>query len=154
MFTVRRAAERLDGSLEKMKEDWTMMEQQKRDPRRIDRSLSILDRPIADLRVDPNNPRLHTRNQIRQIARSIETFGFNVPVLINGQGQLIAGHGRVLAAQLLGTTHVPTIMLEPLGSRQLGYLYPNARSSQRFSFRRRTWSQNEKKRTSRVPNRS
>ncbi len=95
-----------------------MIEQQKPDPRRIDRPLSIVDLPIADLRPDPNNPRLHTRKQIRQIARSIETFGFNVPVLIDAQGQLIAGHGRVLAAQLLGVTHVPTIRLEHLTEAQ------------------------------------
>jgi DNA modification methylase len=95
-----------------------MIEQQKRDPRHIDRPLSIVDLPIADLRLDPNNPRLHTRKQIRQIARSIETFGFNVPVLIDAQGQLIAGHGRVLAAQLLGVTHVPTIRLEHLTEAQ------------------------------------
>jgi DNA modification methylase len=95
-----------------------MIEQQKRDPRHIDRPLSVVDLPIADLRLDPNNPRLHPRKQIRQIARSIETFGFNVPVLIDAQGQLIAGHGRVLAAQLLGVTHVPTIRLEHLTEAQ------------------------------------
>ena len=81
--------------------------------------LSIVDRPVGDLRLDPNNPRFHTRKQIRQIARSIETFGFNVPVLINARGQLIAGHGRVLAAQLLGLTHVPTITLEHLSETQV-----------------------------------
>jgi DNA modification methylase len=95
-----------------------MVEQRKRAPSGIDRSLSVVSRPVADLRLDPNNPRLHTRNQIRQIARSIETFGFNVPVLIDAQGQLIAGHGRVLAAQLLGMTHVPTIRLEHLTEAQ------------------------------------
>jgi DNA modification methylase len=83
------------------------------------RSLSIVDRPVAELRLDPNNPRLHTRNQIQQIARSIETFGFNVPVLIDAQGQLIAGHGRVLAAQLLRMSHVPTIRLEHLTEAQI-----------------------------------
>ncbi len=96
-----------------------MVEQRKRAPRRIDRSLSVVSRPVADLRLDQHNPRLHTRNQLRQIARSIETFGFNVPVLIDAQGQLIAGHGRVLAAQLLGITHVPTIMLEHLTEAQI-----------------------------------
>src|SRR5271156_5751051 len=96
-----------------------MIEQRKHAPCDIDRSLSVVSRPIADLRPDPNNPRLHTRNQIRQIARSIETFGFNVPVLIDAQGQLIAGHGRVLAAQFLGMSHVPTIRLEHLTGAQI-----------------------------------
>src|ERR1700687_3345455 len=96
-----------------------MLEQRKRARGGFDRSLSIVDRPVADLSLDPHNPRLHTRNQIRQIARSIETFGFNVPVLIDAQGQLIAGHGRLLAAQLLGITHVPTIVLEHLTEAQI-----------------------------------
>lgn len=94
------------------------MEEQPPQPRRVVRPLCIVDLPIASLRLDPNNPRLHTGKQIRQIARSIETFGFNVPVLIDAQGQLIAGHGRVLAAQLLGMTHVPTIRLEHLTQAQ------------------------------------
>jgi DNA modification methylase len=96
-----------------------MLERRKRAPCDIDRSLSVVSRAVADLRLDPNNPRLHTRNQIRQIARSIETFGFNVPVLIDAHGRLIAGHGRVLAAQLLGMAHVPTIKLEHLTEAQI-----------------------------------
>jgi DNA modification methylase len=80
--------------------------------------LSIEYRPLASLRFDPQNPRLHSKKQIRQIARSVQTFGFNVPVLIDGKGQLIAGHGRALAAQLLGVTDVPTIRLEHLTEAQ------------------------------------
>jgi DNA modification methylase len=81
--------------------------------------LSIEYRPLASLSLDPQNPRVHSNRQIRQIARSVETFGFNVPVLIDGKGQLIAGHGRVLAAQRLGMTQVPTIMLENLTETQI-----------------------------------
>ena len=44
-------------------------------------------RPIAALKLDPNNPRVHSPRQIRQIARSIETFGFNVPVLIDASSR-------------------------------------------------------------------
>jgi len=72
------------------------------------------------LNLDPKNPRVHTKKQIRQIARSIETFGFNVPVLIDARGQLIAGHGRVMTARLLGMTDVPTISLEHLSEAQIG----------------------------------
>src|SRR5713101_873920 len=82
------------------------------------RVLSIEHRPLVSLQFDPQNPRRHNKKQIRQIARSIEIFGFNVPVLIDAQGQLIAGHGRALAAQLLGMTHVPTIRLEHLTEAQ------------------------------------
>src|SRR5260370_3827441 len=82
-------------------------------------ALSIEYRPLASLRFDPQNPRLHSKKQIQEIARSFEMFGFNVPVLIDGKGQLIAGHGRVLAAQYLGMTQVPTIMLENLTETQI-----------------------------------
>src|SRR5712692_5578745 len=85
----------------------------------VGHSLSITYRAITDLNLDPENPRLHSKKQLRQIARSIEVFGFNVPVLIDARGQLIAGHGRVLAAQLLGMTHIPTIKLEHLTEAQL-----------------------------------
>lgn len=75
--------------------------------------------PLDSIRFDPQNPRLHSKKQVRQIARSIESFGFNVPVLIDGRGQLIAGHGRVLAARLLGMTQIPAIKLEHLTEPQL-----------------------------------
>lgn len=84
-----------------------------------ERSLAITYRTITDLSLDSRNPRLHSKKQIRQIARSIEAFGFIVPVLIDGRGQVIAGHGRVLAAQLRGMTQVPTIKLEHLTESQL-----------------------------------
>ena len=55
---------------------------------------------------------------MRQIARSIEAFGFNVPVLIDANNKVIAGHGRVMACQLLGRTEVPTIALDHLSEAQ------------------------------------
>jgi hypothetical protein len=61
--------------------------------------LGVVYRPIAALTLDPKNPWLHSRHQVRQIARSIEAFGFNVPVLVDPQGRVIAGHGRMLAAR-------------------------------------------------------
>src|ERR1700680_2105974 len=69
--------------------------------------VAVVYRPIAELKPDPNNPRLHSPRQIRQIARSIEAFGFNVPVLVDANEKVIAGHGRILAALLLGWTGVP-----------------------------------------------
>jgi 16S rRNA G966 N2-methylase RsmD len=75
-------------------------------------------RALSDIRLDPKNPRSHNKRQIHQIARSIDTFGFNVPILIDSANQVIAGHGRVLACQELGWTEVPTICLEHLSSAQ------------------------------------
>jgi ParB-like chromosome segregation protein Spo0J len=73
---------------------------------------------MIDLKLDPRNPRAHSSKQVRQIARSIETFGFNVPVLIDSKLQLIAGHGRIMASQRLGWTEVPTICLDHLTEAQ------------------------------------
>src|SRR5689334_11694721 len=80
--------------------------------------IELVYRPIAALKLDPNNPRAHSPRQIRQIARSIESFGFNVPVLVDGQLKVVAGHGRVMACQLLGWTEVPTICLDHLSEAQ------------------------------------
>ncbi len=62
----------------------------------------IVYRRISELHPDERNPRLHSRKQIRQIARSIEAFGFNVPVLVDRNCKVIAGHGRLLACRELG----------------------------------------------------
>jgi len=103
--------------------------------------LSIVDRPVGELRLDPNNPRVHTRNQIRQIARSIKTLGFHVPVLIDAQGQVISGHGRVLAAKRLGMAHVPTIQLEHLTAAQVrAFMIAENRLTE--DNRRSLWIQN------------
>jgi DNA modification methylase len=74
--------------------------------------------PIAQLVLNPRNPRFHSPRQIRQIARSIEAFGFNVPVLIDSKREVIAGHGRVMACRLLGRTEVPTISVQHLSAAQ------------------------------------
>jgi DNA modification methylase len=82
------------------------------------RRIQIVYRPIAELKLDPANPRVHSARQVRQIARSIVTFDFNAPVLIDTQSKVIAGHGRILACQQLGWTEVPTICLEHLSEAQ------------------------------------
>lgn len=68
---------------------------------------------------DPSNARTHSAKQIAQIARSIESFGFNNPVLTDRAGKIIAGHGRVQAALKIGMERVPTIRLEDLNETQL-----------------------------------
>jgi hypothetical protein len=81
--------------------------------------LSIVYRNIEELKSNPKNPRRHSKKQIREIARSIETFGFNVPLLVDNKLQLIAGHGRFEASKLLGFPQVPTIPLEHLSETQI-----------------------------------
>jgi len=81
--------------------------------------VAISYRPISELKSDPQNPRVHSPKQIRQIARSIEVFGFVVPILVDASGKIIAGHGRISAAQLLGWSEVPTICLDHLTEAQV-----------------------------------
>lgn len=73
---------------------------------------------VARLRPYPKNARTHSRKQIRQIADSIQKFGFTNPVLIGDDDEIIAGHGRVEAAKLLGMTSVPTLRLSHLSAAQ------------------------------------
>src|SRR5712671_4339500 len=76
--------------------------------------LEIRYRRIDDLKPDPRNPRQHTRKQIQQLARSIETFGFTVPALVDRDDNVIAGHGRILACRELGWSEIPTVMIDGL----------------------------------------
>jgi DNA modification methylase len=76
--------------------------------------LTVVNRSPAELSPDPKNPRNHKPRQVRAIAQSIERFGFNVPVIIDAENRIIAGHGRVLAAQKLGLAEVPTVRIEHL----------------------------------------
>jgi ParB-like chromosome segregation protein Spo0J len=64
------------------------------------------------------NARVHSKKQIRQIAKSIQALGFAVPVLIDEDGMLLAGHGRVAAAKLLGLKAIPAILVEGLSPAQ------------------------------------
>ena len=66
------------------------------------------------LRSSPNNARTHSKKQLKQIARSIERFGFVNPVLVSDELEIIAGHGRVKAAKALGLHEVPTVRLSNL----------------------------------------
>ena len=65
-----------------------------------------------------NNSRTHSEQQVQQVAASIKEFGFTNPILIDEQGGIIAGHGRLQAAQLLNLNEVPTITLEGLTDAQ------------------------------------
>ncbi|MDQ2092440.1 site-specific DNA-methyltransferase [Marimonas arenosa] len=67
---------------------------------------------IGDLKPWARNARTHSKKQIRQIADSIETFGFTNPVLIDERRTILAGHGRVEGARLLGMTEVPCLRLD------------------------------------------
>lgn len=78
----------------------------------------LTQRAVAELVPYANNARTHSEAQVAQIAGSIREFGFNNPVLVDGESGIIAGHGRVLAAQKLGLTEVPVIELTHLTDAQ------------------------------------
>jgi DNA modification methylase len=82
------------------------------------RRLEVVNRLITALKLNPKNARIHNRRQVRQIARSIRAFGFNVPVLVDADLNVIGGHGRILASLELGLTEVPTICLDHLSEAQ------------------------------------
>ena len=71
---------------------------------------------VEALRPYPNNARTHSRKQVRQLADSIARFGFTNPVLIDAQNMILAGHGRVEAAKLLGMGEVPCVCLEHMSA--------------------------------------
>jgi DNA modification methylase len=75
--------------------------------------------PIDALKPRARNPRIHSEKQVRQIARSIEQFGFTNPALVDLNNGIIAGHARVQAAKLLGWTKVPAIRLEDLSEAEV-----------------------------------
>lgn len=81
--------------------------------------LAIKYQQVTELTPQRTNTRTHSKAQIRQIAESIRSFGFTNPILIDRDNYIIAGHGRVEAAKLLGMEQVPTIALENLTPNQV-----------------------------------
>jgi DNA modification methylase len=80
--------------------------------------LAIERLPLASLKVDPRNPRKHSTRQVRQLALSIQEFGFNTPILIDADNKILAGHGRLLACQHLRWERVPCVRLSDLTEPQ------------------------------------
>lgn len=80
--------------------------------------LKIKYKPIVDLIPYARNSRTHSEAQVAQIAASIKEFGWTNPVLLDGENGIIAGHGRVMAAQKLGEKEVPTIELANMTENQ------------------------------------
>jgi DNA modification methylase len=84
----------------------------------MDARSQLIEREVASLRPYCRNARVHSKKQIKQIAASIERFGFVNPVLVSDIGEIVAGHGRVEAAKLLGMKTVPTLTLSHLSDAE------------------------------------
>jgi ParB-like chromosome segregation protein Spo0J len=80
--------------------------------------LQIRYRDIGELIPYAMNSRTHSEAQVAQIAGSIRQFGWTNPVLLDGDSGIIAGHGRVMAARMLGIRDIPTIELRHLSETQ------------------------------------
>ena len=75
-------------------------------------------RPIGSLKPYPGNARRHSKRQVKQIASSIRRWGFTNPVLVSDDDEIIAGHGRVMAAKEIGLHEVPTLRLSHLSTAE------------------------------------
>lgn len=73
--------------------------------------------PIGKL-TPSNNPRVHPESQVAAIAGSIRRFGFNAPIVVDEGGRVLAGHGRLEAAKLIGLETVPTVVAAGLTETQ------------------------------------
>jgi DNA modification methylase len=82
------------------------------------RDLKVSTVAVSELRPYDRNPRTHSKKQLRQIAESIRTFGWTNPILIDDNGVVLAGHGRLAAARSLGIERVPTICLDDMSEAQ------------------------------------
>ena len=83
------------------------------------RDLDITYERVDSLKPNARNARTHSKKQVRQIADSITEFGFVTPILIDAGNKVIAGHGRLAAAKLLGMTTVPAVRIEHLSEAQV-----------------------------------
>lgn len=81
-------------------------------------TLEVVYKKASDLIPYVNNSRTHSDEQITQVASSIKEFGFTNPILIDEDGGVIAGHGRLMASKKLGLDEVPTITLAGLTEAQ------------------------------------
>ena len=97
--------------------------------------MNFENRPTHSLRPYASNARTHSPKQIKQIARSIERFGFNNPVLVDDDDQIIAGHGRVEAAKLLNMKTVPTVRLSHLNENdKRAYILADNRLAEKAGY--------------------
>jgi ParB-like chromosome segregation protein Spo0J len=82
------------------------------------RDLKVSSMAVSALTPYDRNPRTHSKKQLRQIAESIRTFGWTNPIVIDGNGVVLAGHGRLAAAKSLGIERVPIICIGDMTEAQ------------------------------------
>jgi ParB-like chromosome segregation protein Spo0J len=101
------------------------------------RDLAVEHRSVSALKANPRNARTHSRRQVKALAESVRQFGFTTPVLVDDRGMILAGHGRVQAAKLLGLDRVPTIRIGDLSETQKrAYVLADNRLAERAGWDR------------------
>jgi hypothetical protein len=99
------------------------------------KELKIINKNIDDIKEYENNAKEHPQWQIEQIANSIQEFGFNDPIAINADNQIIEGHGRFLAAKQLGLIKVPCIVLDGLTEvQERAYIIAHNKTTMNTNF--------------------
>lgn len=83
------------------------------------RNLQVETVPVSDIKPWPANARTHTKKQIGQIADSMRQFGWTFPILVDGSNGIIAGHGRLEAAKLIGFDTVPILRIEDMSEAEI-----------------------------------
>jgi ParB-like chromosome segregation protein Spo0J len=94
----------------------------------------IVLKPIAHLRGYSRNARKHSVEQIQEIANSIRRFGFNVPIVIDQHGMVLAGHARLEAAKLLSMRTVPTICVTLNRTDRRAYIIADNRTAEKATW--------------------
>jgi len=83
------------------------------------KTLSIDYQPVSALQPRSTNPRTHSKKQIIQIANAIRRFGFTNPILVDDANGIVAGHGRIEAAKIVGLDQVPTVRLSAMSEAEI-----------------------------------
>lgn len=100
-------------------------------------NLVVTRRPVGDLKPYPKNARQHSRKQLRKIAESLQRFGWTNPILIDESGMVLAGHGRLEAARMLGWELVETICLAGFtGEEKRAYILADNRIAEEAGWDR------------------
>jgi len=81
--------------------------------------MDIVQKKIAELQPYEFNPKEHSKEQVAGIVQSIKNFGFLVPLVVSKDGEIAAGHGRLLAAQQLEMEEVPCVLADNLTDKQI-----------------------------------
>lgn len=79
---------------------------------------NFIEKNIAELKENKNNVRKHSKKQIEQLKKSIEEFGFTVPLVVNSENIILAGHGRFIAAKSLNLKNLPCVVVDYLSEKQ------------------------------------